>query len=59
MNKTVETSMKLKKLKTSTLQNKLKKVNKDIEKAHVTGHYHKLDDLNLLKNQIEVKLESR
>ncbi|WP_323705899.1 hypothetical protein P3U41_05715 [Mammaliicoccus sciuri] len=59
MNETVETSMKLNKLKTSTLQNKLKKVNKDIEKAHVTGNYDKLDDLNLLKNQIEVELETR
>lgn len=59
MNTILETSIKLKKLKTSTLQNKLKKVNKDIEKAHSTGKYDKLDDLNLLKNQIEVELESR
>lgn len=59
MNNIIETSIKLKKLKTNTLQNKLKKVNKDIEKAHIIGHYDKLDDLNLLKNQIEIELESR
>lgn len=50
---------KLNELKTSTLQNKLKKVKKDIEKAHENARYEKLDDLNLLQNQIEVELETR
>lgn len=59
MDKVNEIANKLKKLKTSTLQSKLRKVNKDIEKVHETGHYNKLDDLNLLQNIIEVELESR
>lgn len=49
----------MKKLKTSTLQNKLKKVEKDINKAHEKGSYDKLDELNLLQNQLEVELEVR
>lgn len=50
---------KLNELKTSTLQNKLKKVKKDINKAHENANYDKLDDLNLLKNQLEVEIEAR
>lgn len=50
---------KLSELKTSTLQNKLKKVEKEIDKAHENASYHKLDNLNLLKNQLEVELEVR
>lgn len=46
-------------MKTSTLQNKLKKVEKDINKAHENANYDKLDELNLLKNQLEVELEVR
>lgn len=49
----------LNELKTSTLQNKLKKVERDISKAHENANYDKLDDLNLLKNQLEVELEAR
>ncbi|XWX34228.1 hypothetical protein LMHOCYYV_CDS0004 [Staphylococcus phage PG-2021_4] len=59
MDNIIKKSLELKKLKTITLQNKLKRVSKEIEKVHMVGNYDKLDDLNLLKNQIEVELESR
>ncbi|MEY8601914.1 hypothetical protein [Staphylococcus shinii] len=51
--------MEIREMKTSTLQNKVKKVNKDIDKAHINANYEKLDDLLLLKNQLEVELEVR
>lgn len=59
MDKVSEIANKLKKLKTSTLQSKLRKTKKDIERVHETGYYYKLDDLNLLQNIIEVELECR
>ncbi|WFG33916.1 hypothetical protein YN120080_199 [Staphylococcus phage vB_SauM_JDYN] len=50
---------RLQELKTGTIQNKLKKANKDIERFHTSGHYDKLDNVLLLKNQLEVELEAR
>ncbi|MGO2107895.1 MAG: hypothetical protein ACTH27_02815 [Staphylococcus equorum] len=50
---------KLSELKTSTLQSKLKNVEKLIDKALENARYDKLDELTLLKNQLEVELEVR
>ncbi|WP_176721741.1 hypothetical protein [Staphylococcus equorum] len=50
---------KLGELKTSTLERKHKTVIKKIEQAHENANYDKLDELNLLRNKIEVTLEGR